>query len=283
MNRSGRHSDSHSDTSDASDHADSGPDFVGEGEVSRTQLAQLVIIALVLSFPFLKILYVTESPALTGEVIRLHGPAGWVNVLIDNVLRYPLLFLILFVLISNSRVFEFLGEASRRMLTQQTAAKKQHYRFADVFNDLVRPAIGFLWALALFGPWWAAATALATLLYRLPNELHLLRNVVRVRNGQQPLAPHRRVRLANTAILAVSAYVVLPVAVVHSMVDGEAWQSVRLCSVESVLEGDHAGRLVEIHRGGSGITTAWEIGTANIVSGTGCVNSPYKVRDAAWE
>ncbi|MBB3037018.1 hypothetical protein [Hoyosella altamirensis] len=283
MDRSGGHSDNYSDASGPSGQADFVPDYVGEADVSRTQLAQLVIIALVLSFPFLKILYVTESPAITGEVIRLHGPSGWVNLLIDNVLRYPLLFLILFVLISNSRLFEFLGDASRRMLTQQKVAKKQRYRFADVFSDLARPVIGFLWALALFGPWWAVATAIATLVYRLPDELHLLRNVVRVRNGQQPLPPDRRVRLANTAILAVSAYFILPVAVVYPVLDGEAWQSVRLCEVASVLQGDHQARLVEIHRGGSGITTAWEIGTANIVSGTGCVDSPYKVRDAPWE
>lgn len=271
------------DTEDSSDVADFVPEFIRDGDVSRRQLAQLVSIAIVLSFPFLKILYVTESSAIAGEVIRLHGPAGWVNVLIDNVLRYPLLFLVLFVLISNSRLFEFLGDASRRLLTQGTSPQRKRYRFADLLNDLVGPAIGFFWALALFGLGWAVATALAALAYRLPTELDLLRNVVRVRRNLEPIIRDRRVTLARTVLFRVTAFGILPLSVLYPVLDGEAWQSVRLCEVASATQGDHVARIVEIHRGGQGITTAWEIGTSNTVSGTGCVDSPFKVRDAFWE
>lgn len=252
-------------------------------DVVNNKVLRTLAVGLVVTFPFLKILYATQSSAITGEVIRLHGPTGWFSVVVDNVLRYPLLFLVIFVILSASlSLVSFVGDVSRRITGVEEQAGDSS-RVVTALLALTTPLIGLFWALALFGWRWAIATFVVALLYRLPADLYELRQVKRSREGLPPEQPSARLVKAAVVDLYVMVLLLLPAAAAHTVLDGEAWESIRECTVASATEGDHTARVVEIDRGGAGITTGWEIGTTNIVAGSGCVDSGYRVRDAFWD
>ncbi|WP_418907583.1 hypothetical protein [Glutamicibacter endophyticus] len=249
---------------------------------SRKMPVQMIALALVISFPFLKIFYVTQSSAIAGEVIRLLGPMGWIDTVIDNILRYQLPFLLLYALISGSSLPKLVRSTVRRFLGHRDI-RQQNSRSVTLLLDLVAPGIGFLWGLVLFGPAWALAIAAATLVFSAPSDLFILRNIFRVRKGLRPSSDERKVRGIERVMFYVAATLLLPLSLAYTALDGEAWASVRSCAVESVTQGTHTARIVEISRAGMGIVTAWEIGTNNIVAGGGCVDSSYEVRGALWE
>ncbi|MDF0532198.1 hypothetical protein P0W64_20875 [Tsukamurella sp. 8F] len=255
----------------------------GHTDIARNKLLRTVAIALVLVFPFLKVLYTTGDSEIAGEVVRLHGPSGWAAVILDNVLSYPALFLTLFVLISGSAsVLSTAATVSRRVLGRSDEAPAPSAA-VTVLLVLTAPVLGSLWALVLFGPLWAIATGSATLIFRMPSDAQRVRYALAARRGSPAPRVHERLSAVGKALLHVLALVVLPLVVLYVIFDGRAWETARLCNVESVGEGTHPAVIIEIERGSNGISTGWRVGTKDIVSGTGCVEHDDHIRKALWD
>ncbi|MFE0101342.1 hypothetical protein [Streptomyces sp. NPDC059009] len=246
-------------------------------EYSRESSGHLVLVAVVLTVPVLKLAWTLGGGNAARDALTAMGPGNWADVVIGMFLNEPLLATVLTVVVSRATYgyFAAKGGALRHRdtplpVTAATAA-------------IVPAALGVVVGAFNGWGWGLLAGALGYLLrvavmidYTTGRRVHATGR----RSGRRAETP-----LQHTAdVLWIAGLllgtVILPVVAFLAALDGRAWTSVETCDVNTG-QGAHRARLVELERQGNGVV-GWDIADSEVVNGVNCAADDNETIRPRW-
>lgn len=247
-------------------------------EDSRRSAARIVVAALVLAVPVVKLAWTLGGGSAAREALYAMGPSNIMEVAIDLFLAEPLLAASLAVVVSHMSYsyFSARGGALRHLRSPVPLA---------VGSAMVVPvAVGVVVG-AINGPVWGTATGALAALLRLTVFLEY-------RTGRRSPESGKRTGEAvgslwqgvadagRIAALALTV-IVLPLVAFGVAVNGHSWTTVMFCDVDTG-SGTERARVIELGRQGHGIT-AWSLDDHQVVVGENCLlDEDEVIRPPLW-
>ncbi|WP_306366637.1 hypothetical protein [Nocardiopsis sp. CC223A] len=248
-------------------------------EDSRRSAARIVVAALVLAVPVVKLAWTLGGGPAAREALYAMGPSNIMEVVIDLFLAEPLLAASLAVVVSHMSYAYFSARGGAlRHLNSPVAL--------TVASAMVVPvAVGVVVG-AINGPVWGLATCVLAALLRLTVFLEY-------RTGRRSPESGKRTGetvgslwqgVADTGRVTALALtvVVLPLVAFGVAVNGHSWTTVMFCDADTG-DGTERARVIELGRQGHGVT-GWSLDHHQVVVGENClIDEDEVIRPPLWQ